>query len=167
MCFNNKKFKLTIIKKSIFILVAFLFTQLTLAQLRKSYSEIHKLYPEATSKGLRAERSFLVEDLIVSKDEKKMIMYTKDSIAIAVGTLNNNFMDEAAFKNLIASEIPNFKVSKTATVNTMMYYYDTMNKYLVMTNPQSENNKFPIKLVMLVIDPFIIEAWTKNITNWE
>lgn len=154
-------------KKSLFILIAFLFTQLTLAQLRKSYSEIHKLFPEATSKGLRAEGSFLVEDLIVSKDEKKMIMYTKDSIAIAVGTLNNNFMDEAAFNNLITSEIPNFKVSKTATVNTMMYYYDTVNKYLVMTNPQSENNKFPIKLVMLVIDPFIIEAWTKNITNWE
>lgn len=154
-------------KKSIFILVAFLFTQLNLAQLRKSYSEIHKLYPEATSKGLRAEGSFLVEDLIVSKDEKKMIMYTKDSIAIAVGTLNNNFMDETAFNNLIASEIPNFKVSKTATVNTMIYYYDTVNKYLVMTNPQSENNKFPIKLVMLVIEPFIIEAWTKNITNWE
>ena len=154
-------------KKSIFILVTFLFTQLTLAQLRKSYSEIHKLYPEATSKGLRAEGSFLVEDLTVSKDEKKMITYTKDSIAIAVGTLNKNFIDEASYKNLIASEIPNFKVSKTATVNTMMYYYDTMNKYLVMTNPQSENNKFPIKLVMLVIEPFIIEAWTKNITNWE
>mgnify|MGYP005612732811 FL=1 len=154
-------------KKSIFILVAFLFTQLTVAQLRKSYIKIHKLYPESSSKGLRAEGSFLVEDLIVSKDEKKMIMYTKDSIAIAVGTLNNNFMDEAAFKNLIASEIPNFKVSKTATVNTMMYYYDMMKKYLVMTNPQSENNKFPIKLGMLVIDPFIIEAWTKNITNWE
>ena len=154
-------------KKSIFILVTFLFTQLTLAQLRKSYSEIHKLYPEASSKGLRGEGSFLIEELTLSKDEKKMITYTKDSIAIAVGTLNNNFMDEAAFKNLIASEIPNFKVSKTATVNTMMYYYDTMNKYLVMTNPQSENNKFPIKLVMLVIEPFIIEAWTKNITNWE
>ena len=155
-------------KKSIFILVAFLFTQLTLAQLRKSYSEIHKLYPEASSKGLRAEGSFLVEDLIVSKDEKKMITYTKDSIAIAVGTLNKNFMDEASFKNLIASEIPNFKVSKTATtVNTMIYYYDTVNKYLVMTNPQSENNKFPLKSVMLVIEPFIIEAWTKNITNWE
>jgi hypothetical protein len=118
---------------------------LTVAQLRKSYSEIHKLYPEATSKGLRAEGSFLVEDLIVSKDEKKMITYTKDSIAIAVGTLNKNFMDEASFKNLIASEIPNFKVSKTATVNTMMYYYDTMNKYLVMANLQSENNKFPLK----------------------
>lgn len=58
-------------KKSILILVAFLFTQLTLAQLRKSYNEIHKLFPEATSKGLRAEGSFLVEDLIVSKDEKK------------------------------------------------------------------------------------------------
>ena len=132
-------------KKSIFILVTFLFTQLTLAQLRKSYSEIHKLYPEANSRGVRTEGSFLVEDLIVSKDEKKMIMYTKDSIAIAVGTLNNNFMDEAAFKNLIASEIPNFKVSKTASVNTMMYYYDTMNKYLVMANLQSENNKFPLK----------------------
>ena len=88
-------------KKSILILVAFLFTQLTLAQLRKSYSEIHKLYPEATSKDLRAEGSFLVEDLIVSKDEKKMIMYTKDSIAIAVGTLNNNFMDEAALEKFV------------------------------------------------------------------
>ena len=167
MCFNNKKFKLTIIKKSIFILVAFLFAQLTLAQLRKSYNEIHKLYPEATAKVLRAEGSFLVEDLIVSKDEKKMITYTKDSIAIAVGTLNKNFMDEASFKNLIAREIPNFKVSKTAIVNTMIYYYDTVNNYLIMTNPQSENNKFPIKLAMLVIEPIIIEAWTKNITNWE
>jgi len=154
-------------KKNILILAVFLFTQLTVGQLRKSYSEIHKLFPEATSKGLRAEGSFLVEDLIVSKDVKKMIMYTKDSIAIAVGTLNNNFMDEAAFNNLITSEIPNFKVSKTATVNSMIYYYDTMNKYLVMTNPQSENNKFPLKLVMLVIEPFMIEAWTKNITNWE
>jgi hypothetical protein len=154
-------------KKSIFILVAFLFAQLTLAQLRKSYSEIHKLYPEASSKGLRGEGSFLIEELTLSKDEKKMIMYTKDSIAIAVGTLNKNFIDEASFKNLIASEIPNFKVSKTATVNTMIYYYDTVNNYLVMTNQQSENNKFPIKLVMLVIEPFIIEAWTKNITNWE
>ncbi len=58
-------------KKNILVLVAFLFTQLTLAQLRKSYSEIHKLYPEATSRGVRTEGSFLVEDLIVSKDEKK------------------------------------------------------------------------------------------------
>lgn len=49
----------------------------------------------------------------------------------------------------------------------MIYYYDTVNKYLIMTNPQSENNKFPLKSVMLVIEPFIIEAWTKNITNWE
>ena len=154
-------------KKSIFILVTFLFTQLTLAQLRKSYSEIHKLYPEASSKGLRGEGSFLIEELTLSKDEKKMITYTKDSIAIAVGTLNKNFMDEASFKNLIASEIPNFKVSKTATVNTMIYYYDSVNNYLIMTNPQSENNKFPLKSVMLVIEPFIIEAWTKNITNWE
>lgn len=154
-------------KKNILILILFLFTQLTLAQLRKSYNEIHKLFPEATSRGLRTEGSFLVEDLIVSKDEKKMIMYTKDSIAMAVGTLNNNFIDEAAFNNLISREIPNFKVSKTATINTMIYYHDTENKYLVITNPQSENNKFPLKLVMIVIEPFTIEAWTKNITNWE
>ena len=64
-------------------------------------------------------------------------------------------------------KFPNFKVSKTATVNTMIYYYDSVNNYLVMTNPQSENNKFPLKSVMLVIEPFIIEAWTKKITNWE
>lgn len=153
--------------KNILILVVFLFTQLTNAQLKKSYNEIHKLFPEATSKGLRAEGSFLVEDLIVSEDEKKMITYTKDSIAIAVATLNKNFIDEATFNNIIVSEIPNFKVTKTAKTAEGFYYYDDVNKYLVLTNQQAEKNKFPIKAFVLLIEPFIIETWIKNITNWE
>lgn len=153
-------------KKSI-LLIAFLFTQLINGQLRKSYSEIHKLYPTAKSDGLRNEGSYIVEYLLVSDEEKKFMIYNKDSIAIGVSFSNKEDINEENYNQIITKEIPNFKTAKTAKTTVGFYYYDTVNDYLIITNQQAEKNKFPIKYFIILIDTFIIKSWIEKINTWE
>ncbi len=141
--------------------------QLTNAQLNKKYTEIHKLFPNSKTNGLRSEGSFLVEDLYIDKELSKMIIYNKDSIVIGIGNSDKKLIEKKTFDKVILNELPNFKSSKSAIVDNKIYYYDEINNYLVINNSESEENEFPLKSFFIIIEPKIIEVWTKNISNWK
>ena len=149
------------------IIIIFLSSQLINAQLRKKYDEIHKLFPDSQSSGLRIEGSSLVEDLKINNEKKMFIIYNKDSIAIGIGNSDKNPIDEGTYKQKVKEEIPSFKITKIAKVNSATYYYDEFNKYLILTKSMMENEVFPLKSFIIIIEPNIIDSWTKNITNWE
>ena len=154
-------------KTKILIIVVFLFTQLSNGQLKKKYEEIHKLFPNAKSSGLRNEGSSLVEDLEISSEKKKFIVYSKDSIAIGVGNFDKKTIEKETYEKIISDEIPNFKNSKSAIVNSKVYYYDEKNNYLIINNPISEQNEFPLKSFFIIIEPKIIEIWIRNVNSWK
>lgn len=141
--------------------------QLANAQLNKKYTEIHKLFPNSKTNGLRSEGSFLVEDLYIDKEISKMIIYNKDSVAIGIGNTDKKLIEKKTFDKEILNELPNFKYSKTAKVDSKIYYYDEKNNYLIINNSESVENEFPIKSFFIIIEPKIIEVWTKNISNWK
>jgi hypothetical protein len=154
-------------KTRILIILAFLFIQFSNAQLKKKYTEIHDLYPNAKSNGLRNEGSSFAEELEINNEKKKIIFYNKDSIAIGVGNFDKKTIKENVYKKIILEEIPNFKISKTAVVNSSVYYYDEKNNYLIINKPFTDQNEFPLRSFFIIIEPEIIAVWIKNINNWQ
>lgn len=140
--------------------------QLANAQLNYKYTEIHKLFPNSETSGLRSEGSFLIEDLYIDNEVSKMIVYNKDSLVVGIGNVDEKFIQKTAFDKVILNELPNFNASKSAIIDTKIYHYDEKNNYLIIKNSASEKNEFPLKSFFIIIEPKIIEAWVKNIDNW-
>jgi hypothetical protein len=108
-----------------------------------------------------------VEDLVINSFQKKFITYNKDSIVVGIGNFDKNLYDEASYREIVLKEVPKFKNTKMAKVKTVIYYYDEVNNYLILLNPNSENELFPLKSFFILVEPFIITTWIKNIENWE
>lgn len=162
-----QQFSKKMMKTKILILSTILVMQLANAQLKNKYTEIRKLFPNSKSNGLRSEGSFLVEDLYIDNEVKKMIIYNKDSIAVGIGNSDKKLIDKITFDKIILNELPNFKTSKSAIMDTKIYYYDEKNNYLIISNSASDRNEFPLKSFIIIIEPRIIEIWIKNIDNWK
>lgn len=154
-------------KSKILILTAIFVLQSANAQLKKKYSEIHKLFPNAKTNGLRTEGSFLVEDIYIDEEVSKMIIYNKDSVAVGIGNSDKKLIEKRTFEKLIVNELPDFIASKSAIIGTKFYYYDEKNNYLIINNSASDKDEFPIKSFFIIIEPKVIEAWIKTIDNWK
>ncbi|HLO73202.1 MAG TPA: hypothetical protein VK164_04635 [Flavobacterium sp.] len=154
-------------KRKILILSIILVMQFANAQLKNKYAEMHKLFPDSKSNGLRSEGSFLVEDLYIDDEVSKMIIYNKESIAVGVGNSDKKLIEKITYDKVISNELPDFKASKSAIVDTKIYYYDEKNNYLIINNSASERNEFPLKSYFIIIEPKIIEIWIKSIDNWK
>lgn len=137
------------------------------SQIGKSYTEIHKQYPDSPETGLRNEGIALIEDIQLTPEEAMMVVYSKDSIVVGFGYLNDNGISQSYFDEIIKRELPKFQKPKTARQNGAVYTLDESNNYLTITFSQSPKVLFPLSNFMLMSDPKIISAWIKNVKAWE
>lgn len=156
-------------KKNILLITFIICTPNLFSQIGKSYTNVQKIYGNKSIEGLelRSEHNYLVEDKQVSKTEKRMIIYNKDSIAIGIGiSFNNKTISEEEFNNLIMSEVPKCKLTKSAKTKNSSFKFDSENNYLVILNSENIENLYPLKSLFILIDPKIIEQWIIGI-KWK
>ena len=154
--------------KHYFILLMLFSLTSGFSQIGKSYSEIHKAYPQKEERLLRTEGDYLIEDLQLSEDEAMMAVYSKkDTIAVGIGYLNDNGITEKKYNAILMREFPKFKLSKKAKWNGGIYNLDETNHLLTIQHSQQLKSTFPLHTFMIIAAPKVIEIWTKDITTWE
>ncbi|MBL7837416.1 MAG: hypothetical protein JNM67_07865 [Bacteroidetes bacterium] len=153
-------------KKLILITIILYFNQ-TYGQIGKSYSEIQMLYP-TTIIALRNEGYLLVEDKQVSKNEVRMIMYNKDSIAVLTGIgYHDSSLTDSGLTQLLDEEWSQFIKTHYAKKDGQLLWLDSINNRLVVLNPAHPGRTFPLAGIAIVADPGYIQFWVQGITAWK